>query len=82
MPRAAPEAEIVVTDDGRGLAGGRDDSHGLEIMRERALLIGATLEIGADASGGTHRGGHVRNPRRTDESPRAGRYQRGRSACA
>ena len=42
---APPSAEIVVSDDGRGLGAGRDDSHGLEIMRERAALIGAALDV-------------------------------------
>lgn len=41
----APAAEIVVRDDGRGMGTGRPDSWGLEIMRERALLIGAELTI-------------------------------------
>ena len=39
----APGAEIVIQDDGRGMGTGRSDSWGLEIMRERALLIGAEL---------------------------------------
>ena len=30
----------------------RSTSHGLHIMKERALLIGATLEIGETATGG------------------------------
>ena len=41
----APGAEIVVQDDGHGMGTGRPDSWGLEIMRERALLIGADLTI-------------------------------------
>lgn len=41
----APGAEIVVQDDGTGMGIGRPDSWGLEIMRERALLIGAELTI-------------------------------------
>lgn len=41
----APGAEIQVRDDGIGLGTGRPDSWGLEIMRERALLIGAELSI-------------------------------------
>ncbi len=49
----APSAEIVVTDDGRGLQPGRSDSHGLSIMRERAALIGGVLEIGPRSGGGT-----------------------------
>ncbi len=50
---APPTAEIVVSDDGRGLGAGRDDSHGLEIMRERAALIDATLEVVDNAPHGT-----------------------------
>jgi signal transduction histidine kinase len=48
----APEAVITVSDNGRGLQTARSTSHGLHIMKERALLIGATLEIGETASGG------------------------------
>nr|WP_281385893.1 sensor histidine kinase [Nocardioides luti] len=49
----APGALITVTDDGQGLQAGREDSHGLEIMRERALLIGAALSIANGPDGGT-----------------------------
>jgi signal transduction histidine kinase len=42
-----------VRDDGLGLQQGRPDSHGLEIMRERALLIGATLTITDGPGSGT-----------------------------
>jgi signal transduction histidine kinase len=48
----APEAMITVSDNGRGLQAARSTSHGLHIMKERALLIGATLEIGETPSGG------------------------------
>jgi signal transduction histidine kinase len=48
----APEAMITVSDNGRGLQTARSTSHGLHIMKERALLIGATLEIGETPSGG------------------------------
>lgn len=41
----SPQAEVTVTDNGRGLQPGRDDSHGVRIMRERARRIGATLEL-------------------------------------
>ncbi len=41
----APEAHVRVSDDGRGLQRGRDDSHGLRIMKERARRIGAQLEL-------------------------------------
>ncbi|MBD8869151.1 sensor histidine kinase [Nocardioides donggukensis] len=40
-----PGAELVVRDFGRGLQRGRDDSHGVRIMRERARRIGAELEL-------------------------------------
>jgi signal transduction histidine kinase len=40
-----PCAEIVVTDNGRGLGARRDDSHGLEIMRERAALVDGELTV-------------------------------------
>jgi signal transduction histidine kinase len=43
---------ITVSDNGRGLQAARSTSHGLHIMKERALLIGATLEIGETPSGG------------------------------
>jgi len=42
---AAPSAEIVVHDDGRGLGRARPDSFGLDIMRERASLLDADLTI-------------------------------------
>lgn len=49
----APSALITVTDDGRGLQqGGRHDSHGLTIMRERARLINAQLSMVDNAGGG------------------------------
>ena len=48
----APAARITVTDDGRGLQPGRRDSHGLKIMRERALLVNGELELTESADGG------------------------------
>ena len=41
----APEAHVSVRDDGPGLGPGRHDSHGLRIMRERAALLGARIDI-------------------------------------
>lgn len=41
----APYAEITVSDDGRGLQQSRMDSNGVQIMEERARLIGAVLSI-------------------------------------
>ena len=44
-----PLAEISVVDDGDGLGSPRDDSHGLNIMRERADRIGADLVVQSPA---------------------------------
>lgn len=41
----APEAEITVLDNGTGLRPGRLDSQGIEIMHERARLVGADLTL-------------------------------------
>jgi two-component system sensor histidine kinase UhpB len=49
---AGDGAELCVTDDGRGL-GGAPAGSGMQGMRERALLAGATLDISTPASGGT-----------------------------
>lgn len=48
----APRAIITVSDDGRGMQQARSDSHGLEIMRERAMLIGGRLSIDPVHGGG------------------------------
>ncbi|MFT3872199.1 MAG: sensor histidine kinase [Nocardioides sp.] len=48
-----PEAQIVVEDDGRGLQRHRVDSHGLEIMHERARLVGGDLTINHRSESGT-----------------------------
>ena len=40
-----PHAEIIVSDDGRGILGRREDSHGLEIMAERARLVEAEFTV-------------------------------------
>ena len=48
----APDARIVVTDDGVGMQQPRPDSHGLAIMRERAALLGAELAIEEGEDGG------------------------------
>jgi signal transduction histidine kinase len=47
-----PHAEIEVVDDGGGLGVGREDSHGLKIMRERADRIGANLVVESPALDG------------------------------
>ena len=63
---APPSAEIVISDDGRGLGTGRDDSHGLEIMRERAALIDADLERPDNVPHGTVRRRTSGGQRRVD----------------
>ncbi|TYL46130.1 hypothetical protein FXB39_14520 [Nocardioides sp. BGMRC 2183] len=49
---APPSATITVTDDGIGLQRARADSHGMKIMRERARLVGAELEVRNNAERG------------------------------
>jgi signal transduction histidine kinase len=39
-------------DDGEGLGAGREDSHGLKIMKERADRIGADLVVESPAHDG------------------------------
>ncbi|MCW2766926.1 MAG: vraS [Nocardioides sp.] len=41
----APDAVITVSDNGRGMQQARRDSNGMQIMHERARLIGATLSV-------------------------------------
>ena len=48
-----PYAFLQVSDDGIGLGSTRDDSFGLEIMRERASRIGASLQFRPRVGGGT-----------------------------
>jgi signal transduction histidine kinase len=48
-----PSAYLAVSDDGSGLGVPRDDSFGLEVMRERAQRIGARLAVGNRPEGGT-----------------------------
>ncbi len=48
-----PAAYLTVEDDGSGLGRPREDSFGLEVMRERASRIGAQLHVGNRADGGT-----------------------------
>jgi signal transduction histidine kinase len=62
----APGAEIVVQDDGTGMGTGRPDSWGLEIMRERALLIGAELTIEDAVPRGTLVAVRLPTPRNAD----------------
>ena len=50
---APPCAEIVVADNGRGLGARRHDSHGLEIMRERAALVAGDLTVSDNVPHGT-----------------------------
>jgi signal transduction histidine kinase len=54
-----PRARLVVRDDGTGINGGRDDSYGISIMRERASRIDATLDIVTETGSGGARGTEV-----------------------
>jgi signal transduction histidine kinase len=62
----APGAEIVIQDDGSGMGPGRPDSWGLQIMRERALLIGAELSIEDVRPHGTQVAVRLPAPRKAD----------------
>jgi two-component system, NarL family, sensor histidine kinase UhpB len=54
LDRSGGNAVLAVRDDGRGLSpGALPSSHGIRGMRERAMLIGARLEIGSQPGGGT-----------------------------
>ncbi len=57
-----PDAELVIEDDGAGLGPGREDSYGLEIMRERAARTRAMLEIRPRNPRGTYVGVRVGLP--------------------
>ncbi len=50
---AAPNAVVVIEDDGRGISGRRDDSFGMDIMLERAARIRADLVVRERSGGGT-----------------------------
>jgi two-component system, NarL family, sensor histidine kinase UhpB len=48
------QTQLTVRDDGRGLApASLSSSHGIRGMRERAMLIGASLSIDTPPGGGT-----------------------------
>ena len=55
--RQGPQLEITVEDDGRGLpppaAGGSGAHYGMDIMRERAALLGGTIEFTPREGSGT-----------------------------
>ncbi len=48
-----PAAHLRIEDDGRGMGTKRHDSFGLEVMRERAVRLGADLTIGSREPHGT-----------------------------
>lgn len=48
-----PNALLRVEDDGKGLSAAREDSFGIEIMKERALRAGGELTITPRSGGGT-----------------------------
>jgi len=66
----APEASISISDDGRGMQAPRKGSHGLSIMRERALLINASLDMVQRPGGGVTVTVAIRSG--SDEAPTSG----------
>jgi signal transduction histidine kinase len=48
-----PYTCLEISDDGRGLAAGREDSYGFHIMKERADRVNAQLDISAGPGAGT-----------------------------
>jgi signal transduction histidine kinase len=48
-----PQATLSITDDGDGLGEPRDDSYGMQIMKERADRIGADLAVVSEPRRGT-----------------------------
>jgi two-component system sensor histidine kinase UhpB len=66
LERHDREAVLTVRDDGRGLPPrAQASSHGIRGMRERAMLIGATLTISTPPGGGTEV--ELRIPTSTDD---------------
>ena len=55
-----PRAFLRVADDGRGMGAARPDSYGLEIMRERAARLGASLTVRPRRGRRHRRGDHTR----------------------
>ncbi len=67
-----PRAEIVVVDDGHGIRSRRDDSHGLEIMAERARLVEGRFTVEKRQPHGTRISVRVGDV--PAEEPSAGRH--------
>jgi two-component system sensor histidine kinase UhpB len=53
IARRHARGTVRVIDDGRGIADGRPDGHGLAGMRERALQVGGRLDIHSAVGNGT-----------------------------
>jgi signal transduction histidine kinase len=68
---APPAAEIVVADNGSGLGPRRDDSHGLEIMRERAALVDGDLTVTDNRPHGTVVSVRLNGPGVSEQDPPA-----------
>jgi signal transduction histidine kinase len=51
--RYAPDGvELEISDDGRGRVDGSEGGHGLAGMRERAVLVGGSVESGSNGGRG------------------------------
>jgi two-component system nitrate/nitrite sensor histidine kinase NarX len=57
IARLHGDIDVVVEDDGAGVVPadgpGGSEHYGLDIMRQRAVSLGGTLDVGARAGGGT-----------------------------
>jgi signal transduction histidine kinase len=57
--RYGADLELEIRDDGRGPANGNGTGRGLIGMRERAAILGGTVEAGGHAEGGFHVAAHL-----------------------
>ena len=71
-----PRAVLRIEDDGRGMTTGRQDSFGLDIMRERAERIGASFSVTERAGGGVVVEVRVGSPDQPPEGSVGGVHQR------
>jgi signal transduction histidine kinase len=59
LVRGAGSVELRVQDDGAGFAPGKSGRLGLRGMRERAALLGGSVEVGSEPGAGTTITAHI-----------------------